>query len=111
MSLALERPDLPSERPEQSRSPARLRAVGEPARSAEEPEPLPEEAELVMTVLAELSAVQAEPAERRGALLAVCRLAKQGSPHLWTEHFRWERRGRGDRWSVGTRVVGVSLQL
>ena len=94
MSLALERPEqTPAERIE-SRSPARLRSLGEPVAAptaADEPaEPLADEAELVMTVLAELNAAHADrnTPERRNALMAVCRLAKQGSAHLWSEHFR-----------------------
>ncbi|KAF0296311.1 CLIP-associating protein 2 [Amphibalanus amphitrite] len=95
MSLALERTELSSAERTESRSPARLRALGEPAAApppaADEPaEPLADEAELVMTVLAELNASHGDrnTPERRNALLAVCRLAKQGSAQLWSEHFR-----------------------
>ncbi|XP_037092973.1 CLIP-associating protein 1-like isoform X3 [Pollicipes pollicipes] len=89
MSLALDRAE--PERRDETRSPARPRAVGEAAAADELPaEPLGDEHELVMAVLAELNAVQPDRCtpERRAALLSVCRLAKLGSAQLWSEHFR-----------------------
>lgn len=103
MSLALERMELgggvPAVDAGDGRSPARGRPEPErpPAPTTPADEPLGDEAALVLSVLAELNAAApagAASAERRAALVSVCRLAKLGSAALWSEHFRLVRHTR-----------------